>query len=263
MLLAQGPASKIRDSYLWQKRKVSSPPPRWRTEARNAFRTKAANIAKPARPFWSKKSGCDAIFGRSARCDALCHPEAKVRKDYRFVGKNGEASFEDLFDGKDTLVIYSMMYGPQRKEGCPMCTATLSSWDPEIPHLQQRLSLVVVARSPYKRIAKYAASRGWKHLPVYSDPSGDYTKDYVGKRDADYPAYHVFMRKDGVVRHFWGAEGGKEIADPGQDPHPAPEYRSALDHSGHNAAGSRQRLVSKIGLPQTGGATLNNLRGSE
>lgn len=150
-------------------------------------------------------------------------PPGGEANDYRFVGKEGEVGIEQLFGDKNTLVIYSMMYGPKRKKGCPMCTSMLSAWDPEVPHLQQRLALVVVARSPYQRIAKYTASRGWKNLPVYSDPSGDYTKDYVGERDADMPAYHVFTRKGGVVRHFWGGEGGKEIADPGQDPHAAPD----------------------------------------
>ena len=150
-------------------------------------------------------------------------PGGEVTADYQFVGKKGEVGIEDLFCDKDTLVIYSMMYGPKRKEGCPMCTATLSSWDPEIPHLQQRLSLVVVARSPHARIAKYAKSRGWKNLPIYSDSSGDYTKDFVGERDADYPAYHVFTRNGSTIRHFWGGEGGKEIADPGQDPHAGPD----------------------------------------
>lgn len=30
--------------------------------------------------------------------------------------------------------------------------------------------------------------------------------------------YNVFTRKDGAVRHFWGAELEFESADPGKDP---------------------------------------------
>ena len=37
------------------------------------------------------------------------------------------------------------------------------------------------------------------------------------------PAYNVFSRRDGTIRHFWAPEGGSEIADPGQDPHMAPD----------------------------------------
>lgn len=150
-------------------------------------------------------------------------PGGEVTREYRFEGPNGEVGLEDLFGDKDTLVIYSMMYGPQREEGCPMCTSTLSSWDPEVPHLEQRIALAVVARSPYERIARYAESRGWKHLKLYSDPSGDFTENFVGDRDADMPAYTVFERDGGTIRHFYSAEGTMEMADPGQDPHNAPD----------------------------------------
>ena len=150
-------------------------------------------------------------------------PGGEVTKDHRFVGEHGEVGLDDLFGDKDTLVVYSMMYGPQRKEGCPMCTAQLAAWDGEIPHLDQRIALVVVARSPYERIAIYARERGWKNLKLYSDPSGDFTEDFVGERDADMPAYTVFTRKDGTIRHFYSAEGNMEMADPGQDPHNAPD----------------------------------------
>ncbi len=105
-------------------------------------------------------------------------PGGEVTRDYRLIGKNGEVGLEDLFGDKQTLVIYSMMYGPQRKEGCPMCTAQLSAWDGEVPHIEQRIALIVVARSPYERIANYGRERGWRHLKLYSDPSGDFTEDY-------------------------------------------------------------------------------------
>jgi len=150
-------------------------------------------------------------------------PGGEVTKDYRFVGEDGEVGLAGLFGDKQTLVVYSMMYGLQRKEGCPMCTAQLSAWDGEVPHIEQRIALAVVARSPYGRIADYGRERGWRHLKLYSDPSGDFTEDYVGEADADVPAYTVFTRRDGRIRHFYSCEGGFEIADPGQDPHNAPD----------------------------------------
>ncbi len=151
-------------------------------------------------------------------------PGGDVTKDYRFEGADGEVGLDGLFGDKETLVVYSMMYGPQRKQGCPMCTALLDSWDGEAPHIEQRVALVVVARSSHERIAKYAESRGWKHLKFFSDPSGDFTGDFVGERDADMPAFTVFQRDGERFRHFYSAEGGMDIADPGQDPHPAPEW---------------------------------------
>ena len=154
-------------------------------------------------------------------------PGGEVTKDYRFDGKDGAVSFAELFGDKDTLVIYSFMYGPQRKTGCPMCTSQLSAWDGIAKHAKQRAALVITARSPIERILAYGKERGWENLHLYSDPSGDYTRDYVSPEDADMPGYNVFTRKDGTIRHFWRSEGGKKTADPRQDSHDAPDM-SAL-----------------------------------
>src|ERR1700694_4638067 len=40
-------------------------------------------------------------------------PGGEVRKNYAFEGEQGPASFADLFGDKDTLVVYSYMFGPQ------------------------------------------------------------------------------------------------------------------------------------------------------
>lgn len=150
-------------------------------------------------------------------------PGGELPEDYRFEGKEGPVTLSALFGDKDTLVIYSMMYGPQRQNGCPMCSALLDAWDGEAHHIEQRVALAVVARSPITQILDYAEERGWSGLKFYSDTSGNFTRDYVGDAGADMPAYTVFHRQDGTIRHFYSLEGGSEIADPGQDPHPAPD----------------------------------------
>ena len=48
-------------------------------------------------------------------------PGGEVTKNYRFDGMDGAIDFSELFGDKDTLVIYSFMYGPQRTEGCAQC----------------------------------------------------------------------------------------------------------------------------------------------
>jgi predicted dithiol-disulfide oxidoreductase (DUF899 family) len=75
-------------------------------------------------------------------------PGGEVVKNYAFEGEQGPSSFAGLFGDKDTLVVYSYMFGPQRERPCPMCTSLLSSWDGEVPDLQQRVALAIVARSP-------------------------------------------------------------------------------------------------------------------
>ena len=150
----------------------------------------------------------------------------EVRKRYAFEGESGPVNFVDLFGDKQTLAIYSYMYGPQRKQPCPMCTSLLSAWDGEVKHIEQRIALVAVARSPIQRLVAFKNERGWRDLKVFSDGSGDYTRDYVSAEDVDVPGFSIFTRKSGLIRHFWSGEMGAETADPGQDPRGAPDLMS-------------------------------------
>ena len=147
----------------------------------------------------------------------------KVPKDYRFQGATGPVTLSELFGDKQTLVVYSYMFCPQRERPCPMCTSLLSAWDGEADDVGQRVSLVVMARSPIERLIVFKKERGWRHLRLYSDGSGEFTRDYVSAEDADEPAFNVFTRRDGVIRHFWSGEMGSVTADPGQAPRGAPD----------------------------------------
>src|SRR5664279_3855332 len=51
----------------------------------------------------------------------------KMPQDFEFFSEAGPIRLSSLFGGKDTLMVYSMMYGPQRKSPCPMCTSFLGS----------------------------------------------------------------------------------------------------------------------------------------
>lgn len=146
-----------------------------------------------------------------------------VPKDYQFVGENGPASFADLFGDKQTLAVYSWMFGPQRARPCPMCSSLLAAWDGESLDVDQRISLVVTARSPIERMVAFKQERGWQNLRLCSDLDGNFTQDYVSAEDADVPAFNVFTRRDGTIRHFWSGEMGGSTADPGQDPRGAPD----------------------------------------
>ena len=152
-------------------------------------------------------------------------PGGEVTKNYAFEGEGGKASFADLFGDKDSLVVYTYMYGPQRERPCPMCTSLLSSWDGEVPDIQQRVALAIVARSPIARLVAFKRERGWQHLPLYSDISGEFSRDYHGltKDGGDDAGFSVFTRRDGTIRHFWGGEMNGASSDPGQDPRGAPD----------------------------------------
>ena len=104
-----------------------------------------------------------------------------------------------------------------------MCTSLLSAWDGEARDVEQRIALVVTARSPIERIMAFKKQRGWRHLRTVSDTSGEYTRSYVSAEDADIPGFNVFTRRDGTIRHFWAGEMSGKTADPGQDPRGAPD----------------------------------------
>ena len=150
-------------------------------------------------------------------------PGGAVTKNYEFEGEGGKATLSDLFGDKQTLVIYSYMFGPQRAQPCPMCTSFMATWAAKLQDVEQRIAFVFVARSPIARLIEAKKARGWTQHRIYSDPSGDYTRDYVSAADADMPGYNVFTRRDGSIRHFLSGEMGQGTADPGQDPRGAPD----------------------------------------
>ena len=152
-------------------------------------------------------------------------PGGEVTGDYRFKGEDGPHDLAALFGDKQTLVVYSYMFGPQRERPCPMCTSLLSAWDGEARDIQQRVALAVVARSPIERLLAFKKERGWRDLKLYSDTNGNFSRDYHGidKNGSDDAAFTVFTRRDGIIRHFWSGEMGGETADPGQDPRGAPD----------------------------------------
>lgn len=150
-------------------------------------------------------------------------PGGETAKDYVFEGTSGAVRISQLFGDKDTLVIYSMMFGPERERACPMCTAMLSSWEGTARNLRERVALAVTARSPIGRLLDFKKERGWKNLPMYSDTEGDYTRAYVSADDGDVPGLSIFTRGNATVRHFWSGEMSGEMADPGQDPRGAPD----------------------------------------
>lgn len=147
----------------------------------------------------------------------------EIPEDYTFEGSNGAVRISQLFGDKDTLVIYSMMFGPERERACPMCTAMLTSWEGTARNLRERVALAVTARSPIERLLEFKTERGWKNLQIYSDTKGDYTRAYVSADDGDVPGLTVFTRVDGGIRHFWSGEMSGEMADPGEDPRGAPD----------------------------------------
>jgi predicted dithiol-disulfide oxidoreductase (DUF899 family) len=152
----------------------------------------------------------------------------KVPQDYSFerIGKDNmpeAVKLSELFGPHDTVVLYSFMYGPDRKLPCPGCTHLLDGIDGAARHLGQRVSFHVVAKSPIARLAAWAHERGWQHMSLLSTAGNTYDADYFGDtsrlskgmraqfgmkdgEDWDETIFNVFKVSEDGVRHFWGSE---------------------------------------------------------
>lgn len=141
-------------------------------------------------------------------------------EDYVFDSAEGPVKFSDLFaPGRDTLVAYSFMYGPQMSAPCPMCTSILDSLDGAAEHVAQRMNVAVIAKSPIDRVLAFARERGWRHLRLLSSSGNTYSLDYHGEDDkgAQWPVMNVFTRRQGRIHHTWASELLFVPADRGQD----------------------------------------------
>jgi predicted dithiol-disulfide oxidoreductase (DUF899 family) len=167
-------------------------------------------------------------------------PGGLVREDYAFEGlgvvdRPAPIKLSELFaPGKDSLALYSFMYGMERDRPCPGCTHFLDSFDGAVRHAQQKINIFIVAKSPLVRLLALARERGWAHLRFLSTAGNAYDRDYFGDslalspamrhqqdfkdgQEGDMPMLNVFRRGNDGVRHFWGSEMLYVPPEPGQD----------------------------------------------
>jgi predicted dithiol-disulfide oxidoreductase (DUF899 family) len=170
-------------------------------------------------------------------------PGGLVPHDYAFRGAGPDGApadvrLSELFaPGKDSLVIYSMMFprdseddrpGPSSGhtallpllEGpCPSCTALLDQLDGAADHVAQRVNFVAVGKAALGRILGFAEDRGWRRLRLLSSLGTTYNRDYFGETTEGHqrPMLNVFHRQGQTIRHFWGSELLYAPTEPGQD----------------------------------------------
>ncbi len=124
-------------------------------------------------------------------------------------GRATKVTFSELFSrGRDSLVVYSFMYGPNQDSPCPACTSLLDGLNGCAPHILDRVNLAVAAKSPIQRIMDVATSRRWDNLPLLSSAGNGYNADYHAETDEgdQIPALNVFTKTGKGIHHFLNTE---------------------------------------------------------
>jgi predicted dithiol-disulfide oxidoreductase (DUF899 family) len=138
----------------------------------------------------------------------------QLKEDYVFEwaidGKVGrKVKFSELFGDKDTLLLYSFMYGPNWDNPCPSCTSLVDGFDRTWYQVDQNAAFVAIAKAPAKKINAWAKKRGWSQIALVSGFNSPYQADYKcqgASDDMQWPVMHVFKKKNGKIFHFWGTE---------------------------------------------------------
>ena len=105
-------------------------------------------------------------------------PWVKVNKNYVFDAPGGKVTLADLFAGRNQLVIYHFMFGPDWHEGCPSCSFLSDHIDGALPHLAARdVTMVTVSRAPLAKIEAFKKRMGWRFHWV-SSYGGDFNADF-------------------------------------------------------------------------------------
>jgi|HubBroStandDraft_1064217.scaffolds.fasta_scaffold127768_2 predicted dithiol-disulfide oxidoreductase (DUF899 family) len=131
-----------------------------------------------------------------------------------------QVPLSELFQpGKDTLAIYSFMFGPKMKAACPMCSSIIDALNATEVHATQRMSLAVVAKSPLERLRTFAQERGWNRLRLLSSADNNYNRDYYGENaeGGQQPSLNIFVRRSGKIYHSYHSELLLVPPEPGQN----------------------------------------------
>jgi predicted dithiol-disulfide oxidoreductase (DUF899 family) len=156
-------------------------------------------------------------------------PMVKIDKDYLFHGPNGSVlTLEDLFDGKDQLIVYHAMFGPDADHLCNGCAFT-AEHVPDLCHLGSRnTAFAFISRAAFPKLDAWKRKLGWT-FPWYSSAGSDFNYDFHVTQDpavrpveynfasaeeleakgqmwsmtGEQMGFSVFFKKDGAVYHTY------------------------------------------------------------
>jgi predicted dithiol-disulfide oxidoreductase (DUF899 family) len=138
----------------------------------------------------------------------------RLKEDYVFQwandGKVGApVKFSELFGDKNTLLLYSWMFGPNWDHPCPSCTSLMDGFDRAWYSVSKDAAFAGIAKAPPDKINAWAKRRGWSRIPLVSGYQSPFQADYKCQGESDdmqWPVMHAFRRRDGEIFHFWSTE---------------------------------------------------------
>ncbi|KND91869.1 hypothetical protein TOPH_03266 [Tolypocladium ophioglossoides CBS 100239] len=165
-------------------------------------------------------------------------PMVKVDKPYVFKSQtNSKVTLEELFGGKDQLIVYHFMFSPESENGCRGCSH-IGEALPDVRHLRfKNTNLVCISRAPPEKLQAFKSLNGWT-WPWYSSQGSDFNYDFHASNDesrgpmelnfrtkeemealgkswysGDVPGFSVFYKKGGDIFHTYStfARGGDKI----------------------------------------------------
>ena len=133
-------------------------------------------------------------------------PMVRLDKSYEFEGADGAASLTDLFDGRQQLIVYHLMWRSDLDAGCPSCSFLVDSIG-ELSHLHAaHTTLAVVSRGPWPDLDKFRARMGW-HIPFYSSFGSDFNYDFHVTLDESVAPIQYNFRSTDEMDPTWVPDG--------------------------------------------------------
>lgn len=138
-------------------------------------------------------------------------PWTLVEKPYVFDGPAGRETLAQLFGPCSQLVVYHFMFGPDWEEGCRTCSMIADHVDASAVHLANHdVTLLLVSRAPYPRLAEFQRRMGWKFKWVSSHGT-DFNRDFGVSFTAEEMASGQPLYNYGTVAPFSEETGGGSV----------------------------------------------------
>jgi predicted dithiol-disulfide oxidoreductase (DUF899 family) len=141
----------------------------------------------------------------------------KIPEDYAFeevdvaTRELSTVRLSELFtEGKNSLIVYGFMFGPDWNAPCPACKSFTDAVNGIAPHVRARTNFAFVAKAQPDKLMALASKRHWTNIRFLSSFenafNAHYFAEFEGEHGDHHPMVNVFVKSDGQVHHFWGGE---------------------------------------------------------